>query len=202
MAQRRLPARNEQLLAASMRAFAAHGYFGTTTAQVAEQMGVSQPYVIRTFGSKLELFIRTHAFAGELMLRAFRGIDADELTPERLGRAYRDLVLRETAAVLVHAHAFSASVGEPAIGVEARRLFDEVYRTLAGAGLDHTEMWMFMGRGMLINNLLLMEAPRYADGYDFAPLVAVVLAGPPPPPEARPDARPDDPDAHPEEHER
>lgn len=176
--QRRPPARNDQLLAASMRAFAARGYFGTSTADVAEHMGVSQPYVIRTFGSKRELFIRTHALAGELMLRAFRTAAAAGPDPDRLGAAYRDLVLRETAAVLVHAHAFSASVGEPRIGAEARRLFDEVYRTLRDAGLDDQTIWVFMGRGMLINNLLLMEAPRYARDHDFGRLVELVLGGP------------------------
>lgn len=50
-------------------------------------LGLSQPRVIRTFGSKRELFIRTHAFAGELILRAFRSVDAADADPERLGAA-------------------------------------------------------------------------------------------------------------------
>lgn len=62
--------------------------------------------MIRTFGSKRELFIRTHAFAGELILRAFRNIDAADADPE----------------------------------TARRRLFDEVYCTLRGAGLDDHRM--------------------------------------------------------------
>ena len=190
------PARNDELLGASMRAFADRGYFGTSTARVAEHMGVSQPYVIRTFGSKLELFLRTHAFAGELILSAFRSVDVRPVDVTLLGAAYRKLVMRETAAVLVHAHAFSASVGEPRIGIEARRLFDEVYRTLRASGLDDTAIWMFMGRGMLINNLLLMEAPRYAVDHDFRGLVERVLGAP-----TDPSAAPDGGRPHPEESE-
>jgi len=178
---RRLPARNDELLDASVRAFAARGYFGTSTAQVAASMGVSQPYVIRTFGSKRELFVRTHAHAGETIVTAFRsatGTPGSAFDPERLGAAYRALVLSQPASVLVWAHAFSAATAEPAIGAESRRMFDEVFRTLRGAGASLAQMWDFMGRGMLMNTLLLMDAPRYADGHDFAPIVDLVFARP------------------------
>jgi AcrR family transcriptional regulator len=178
---RRPPARNDELLAASERAFAARGYFGTSTAQVAAAMGVSQPYVIRTFGSKRELFLRTHAHAGAAIVSAFRAAASSSegaFDPEHIGAAYRALVLSQPASVLVWAHAFSAATAEPAIGLESRRMFDEVYRALRDAGASALEMWDFMGRGMLMNTLLLMEAPRYADEYDFAPIVDLVF-GPP-----------------------
>lgn len=186
---RRRPARDSELLDASVRAFAARGYFGTSTAQIAIEMGVSQPYVIRTFGSKRELFLRTHAHAAAAILDAFRST-GDRFDPERLGAAYRGLVLSSPAAVLVWAHAFSAAAAEPEIGVESRRMFNEVYRALRELGATDVEMWAFMGRGMLINTLLLMDAPRYAAGYDFAPLIDLVFGLPssslpaiaPPPP--------------------
>ncbi|WP_353681698.1 TetR/AcrR family transcriptional regulator [Microbacterium sp. 69-7] len=93
---RRPPARNEELLDASVRAFAPRGYFGTSTAEVAKAMGVSQPYVIRTFGSKRELFLRTHAHAAGAILTAFRSasrgrVAGDGFDAERVGAAYRDL---------------------------------------------------------------------------------------------------------------
>ncbi len=178
---RRLPARNDELLDASVRAFAARGYFGTSTAQVASAMGVSQPYVIRTFGSKRELFLRTHAHAGAAIVSAFRSVTSapgGAFDPERVGAAYRGLVLSQPASVLVWAHAFSAATAEPAIGVESRRMFDEVYRTLRDAGASDIQMWDFMGRGMLMNALLLMEALRYAGDYDFAPIVDLVFGSP------------------------
>jgi AcrR family transcriptional regulator len=176
---RRLPARNEELLTASMRAFAARGYFGTTTVQVAEQMGVSQSYVIQAYGSKRCLFIRTHAHAGELIVNTFRSASNGHFDRPRLGAAYRELVLSEPAAVLVFAHGFSAATAEPEIGEEARRLFGAVYRTLRDIGGSDQEVSDFIGRGMLINNLILMEAARYADEHDFRAVVEIVLGVPP-----------------------
>lgn len=172
---RRRTARDDELLTASVRAFAARGYFGTSTAQVAAEMGVSQPYVIRTFGSKLELFVRTHAHAGAEITRAFREATGEGFDPERLGAAYRTLILSRPEAVLVWAHAFSAATAEPEIGVESRRQFDEVYRTLRDAGASDLDLWAFMGRGMLMNNLLLMQAPHFGDRYDFGPLVDLIF---------------------------
>ncbi|WP_295839411.1 TetR/AcrR family transcriptional regulator [uncultured Microbacterium sp.] len=177
---RRRPARDAELLAGSVRAFAARGYFGTSTAQVAAEMGVSQPYVIRTFGSKLELFVRTHAFAAAEIVTVFRAATSDGFDGDRLGAAYRALVLSDTAALLVWAHAFSAATAEPVIGAESRRQFDEIYRVLRDTGASDEELWAFMGRGMLMNNLLLMQAPRFADDYDFAPLVELVFGARPP----------------------
>jgi len=175
---RRVPARNEELLMASMRAFAARGYFGTTTVQVAEQMGVSQSYVIQAYGSKRCLFIRTHAHAGELIVNTFRAASTGQFDRQRLGAAYRELVLSEPAAVLVFAHGFSAAIAEPEIGQEARRLFGTVYRTLRDTGGSDQEVSDFIGRGMLINNLILMEAARYADEHDFRAVVEIVLGIP------------------------
>src|SRR3954464_15324522 len=49
--------RRELVLAAAARAFARSGYAGTSTDAVAREAGVSQPYVVRIFGTKLELFL-------------------------------------------------------------------------------------------------------------------------------------------------
>ena len=49
--------RRELVLEAGTRAFAHGGYHGTSTDAVAKEAGVSQPYVVRIFGTKLELFL-------------------------------------------------------------------------------------------------------------------------------------------------
>src|SRR6478752_10724106 len=49
--------RRELVLAAATRAFARGGYHGTSTDAVAKEAGVSQPYVVRMFGTKLDLFL-------------------------------------------------------------------------------------------------------------------------------------------------
>src|SRR5659263_777497 len=53
-------ARREQILSAALPAFAEGGYAGTTTDQVARAAGVSQPYVVRLFGSKKQLFLELY----------------------------------------------------------------------------------------------------------------------------------------------
>src|SRR3954447_19451598 len=49
--------RRELVLAAATRAFSRGGYAGTSTDAVAKEAGVSQPYVVRIFGTKLDLFL-------------------------------------------------------------------------------------------------------------------------------------------------
>ncbi|GGL12901.1 hypothetical protein GCM10009769_33620 [Curtobacterium luteum] len=177
MRARRPPARNEELLDAAMTAFAARGYFGTTTAQVAASMGVSQPYVIQTFGSKRELFLRTHAHAGSRIVAAFRAAanGSETFVPASLGAAYVRLVRSDLAAVLVHAHAFSAAPAEPAIAAEARRLFEEITATIRAAGATIPEAAAFLSRGMLINNLLLMDAANASADADVLAIVEAIL---------------------------
>src|SRR5882757_7718086 len=92
------PEREQQLLAAAVVAFAGGGYKGTTTDQVARLAGVSQPYVLRRFGTKQALFLATYRFAGNRIQDAFR--DAAATVPESaavpdhlaaLGTAYHNL---------------------------------------------------------------------------------------------------------------
>ena len=49
--------RREEVLRAAAVAFADGGYQGTTTQDVAERAGISQPYIFRLFSSKKELFV-------------------------------------------------------------------------------------------------------------------------------------------------
>ena len=49
--------RRALVLEAGTRAFAHGGYHGTSTDAVAKEAGVSQPYVVRMFGTKLDLFL-------------------------------------------------------------------------------------------------------------------------------------------------
>ncbi|NUR98791.1 MAG: TetR/AcrR family transcriptional regulator, partial [Kribbellaceae bacterium] len=49
--------RGDEVLRAAVQAFAAAGYEGTKTDEIARLAGVSQPYVIRLFGTKQQLFL-------------------------------------------------------------------------------------------------------------------------------------------------
>jgi len=70
--------RRELILGAAMRVFGYHGYVGTTTAEIARAAGVSQPYVVRMFGTKEKLFVEVLHRALDTLLAAFRAALADE----------------------------------------------------------------------------------------------------------------------------
>ncbi|MBG0561244.1 TetR/AcrR family transcriptional regulator [Actinoplanes aureus] len=144
--------RHVQLVAAALQAFAQGGYAGTTTDQVARIAGVSQPYVVRLFGSKQELFLATLRYAGDRIEAKWRAAAADDPTLERLGAAYEDLLAeRELLVVLLHGY---AAAGDPVIGDAVRDCYGRLYwvvRELTGADPDQTRG--FFAMGMLITVL-------------------------------------------------
>lgn len=59
MASKRLPAekRRKQILRAAVRVFAANGYAGATTREIAEEAGVAEALLYRYFSGKKDLFV-------------------------------------------------------------------------------------------------------------------------------------------------
>ena len=148
--------RHGQLVTAALQAFAEGGYAGTTTDQVARIAGVSQPYVIRLFGSKQELFLATLRYAGDRVEEKWRTAAAKEPTLESLGTAYKELLAeRELLVVLLHGYAAAA---DPAIGDAVRDCYGALYdvvRQLTGASAE--EARDFFAFGMLITVLGAMR---------------------------------------------
>jgi len=148
--------RGEEVLEAAVRAFGASGYEGTTTDEIARMAGVSQPYVIRLFGTKQQLFVAAVQAVGERIEQIFR--EAAEESPDlhNLGRNYKRL-LSEPELLLVLLHGFSAS-GEPAIGDCVRERFGSIYtlvRELTGASPAETRE--FIASGMLLTVMSAMQ---------------------------------------------
>ena len=50
-------ARREDILDAAVGVFAEHGLHGASTEEIAKRAGISQPYVVRLFGTKKELYL-------------------------------------------------------------------------------------------------------------------------------------------------
>jgi AcrR family transcriptional regulator len=146
--------RSEQLVEAAVKAFATTGYAGTSTDDVARLADVSQPYVIRLFGSKQRLFLAGVEHAGDRIEQAFRDVGPAELAG--LAAAFdRLLASREYLAMLLHGFAASA---DPAIGAVVRDRFGRIYRLvkeLSGAEVD--EVREFLATGMLQTVLAVMK---------------------------------------------
>ncbi|QWT22686.1 TetR/AcrR family transcriptional regulator [Subtercola sp. PAMC28395] len=149
--------RREQILRAATETFGKYGYYGSSTAQVAAAAGVSQPYVVRTFGTKEQLFLEVIQRALTLLMNAFREAVADTDSPipldNRLGLAYVNQ-LSEHGTLLSLMHGFILG-REPVIGMAGRRGFMEVYRYLRDeAGFSVPEVQNFLAQGMLINTMI------------------------------------------------
>lgn len=160
--------RRELVLTAATAVFGERGYVGTTTDAVARAANVSQPYVVRMFGTKEALFLAVLERALERLLAAFRGAIAEnsaslrEEIHQRLGAAYGDLIT-DRGLLLSLMHAFVLG-SDPEIGRAARRGFLEVYRLLRHeADFTAQEAQVFLGSGMLLNTLIGL---RMADDFD------------------------------------
>jgi AcrR family transcriptional regulator len=171
------PDRRELVLDAAMRAFGSTGYAGTTTDAVAREAGVSQPYVVRIFGTKLELFLEVFDRSTRLIKAGFQEvIDAGPFDPddeddwERLGTRYAELVLGDRPMLQVMMHGFAAG-GEPTIGAKARARMGEIFDVVRSTGCTDERARDFIAQGMLLNVMLAMDAPAHvADGDGLAAL--------------------------------
>ncbi|WP_235687023.1 TetR/AcrR family transcriptional regulator [Tomitella gaofuii] len=168
--------RRLSIIAAATEQFARGGYAGTTTDEVAQAAGVSQPYVVRMFGGKSKLFRAVVTAAFERTVAVFeQKLDELDRTPaitadapeywESLGGAYKELVA-DRSQLLVLMHGFAAGA-EPEIGELARGGMASIYRLLvARTGCSPDQARDFLAHGMLINVLLAIEAPAHAAGDD------------------------------------
>lgn len=150
--------RRELILAAAAGVFGERGYVGATTDAVAKAAGVSQPYVVRMFGSKAELFRAVLERSLEKLLEGFRQEirehrASDEPLPICIGRRYVDL-LSDRGLLLSLMQAFLLGA-DPEIGPTARAGFLRVYRVLRDeAGFTPDEASAFLSTGMMINTLV------------------------------------------------
>ena len=176
--------RRQLILDAATEVFGARGYIGATTDQVARAAGISQPYVVRMFGSKERLFVEVVARAKDALLAAFRsaldalgeGPSPEELT-HALGDAYVDLAEQRG----IHLSLLQAFVqgADPVVGAAAREGFLAVWRLLRQeAGFPPDAAREFIAQGMLISVLLSVRMPESAADDPEAREMLVCTFGP------------------------
>lgn len=166
--------RRELVLAAAMGVFGDYGYVGATTDQVARAAGVSQPYVVRMFGTKEKLFLEVLHRALVAMLDAFRSAlhgDPEVDVERRMGLSYFEL-LKKHGLLLSLMHSFVLG-NDPAIGAAARRGFLEIYGFLRDeVGFTPLQAHEFLASGMLANTMI---STRMGDVVDDDPRARELL---------------------------
>jgi AcrR family transcriptional regulator len=152
--------RREQILGAALRVFAEGGYAASTTDQVARAAGVSQPYVVRMFGTKQQLFAEVYERACSRVVETLAGVEPGPDAGEQMGQAYVEL-LRDHDLLQLMMHGYVAGA-DPQIGRIARRTLAKAYRLYRErSGGSPEEARGFVAHGMLINVLVASGAPEH-----------------------------------------
>ena len=147
------------------------GYEGATTDEVARAAGVSQPYVVRLFGSKENLFLAAIDDAVARMLAAFRAALADDDgTPCAQSASARRMSTSSRCGASTRPSPTPICMGShPAIGPAARRGFATAWRFFRDElGIDADEARAFMAEGMLISTMIGL---RLVDDYGSDPQI-------------------------------
>ncbi|RGC65783.1 Biofilm operon icaADBC HTH-type negative transcriptional regulator IcaR [Micromonospora sp. MW-13] len=158
--------RREDVLSTAIGAFAARGYFGTTTVEVAKRAGISQAYLYRLFPDKESLF----AAVVERCFERFReslsegAATAEGSSPEAVLSAMAGayvLLIRDQELLLVQLHAQCAAVSVPEIRQAVQRGYArlvEYARSVSGG--SQAQVQELFARGALCNAVVTMGAEQ------------------------------------------
>jgi AcrR family transcriptional regulator len=147
--------RREQVLSVAELEFAACGLHGASTETIARGAGITQAYVFRLFGTKLELFLACVDAAFERLTLALRAAAGDATGVDALaamGREYYAMLADRTTLLLQLQGIAAAAAGEPEIRDAVRVSFGKLWQAVsATAGLDPVTIKTFLAFGMLLN---------------------------------------------------
>ncbi|WP_448320262.1 TetR/AcrR family transcriptional regulator [Streptomyces sp. CO7] len=156
--------RRETVLRTAIGAFAARGYFGTTTAEVAKAAGISQAYVYRLFPNKEVLFTAVVEHCFTRVRAALEGGAAKVTSSEpqavldSMGDAYAQLI-SDNDLLLVQLHAQAAAVSEPAIKEAVRAGYARTVEYVRSAsGGSEEQVQRFFAVGMLCHLIVSLDA--------------------------------------------
>ena len=147
------------MLDAALEEFAAAGFEGTSTEDIARRAGISQPYLFRLFGTKKELYIATVARCFretlEMFQRAAEGRRGEEAL-HAIGEAYRDQLERDRTALRAQMQAYAAC-DDPEICAAVRAGYgDLVAYVRRVSDADWPTVWSFFATGMMLNVMASM----------------------------------------------
>jgi AcrR family transcriptional regulator len=152
--------RRDEILAVAFQAFGDRGFEATSTEDIAQAAGVSQPYLFRLFGTKKQLFLaaveRVHELTGAALDagRAEAGPDCGPF--EAMGHAYK-AAMASPGLLRMQMQALAAC-GDPDVRrvVQAGfgRIVDRIQTTTAASP---EVLAGFVAKGMLLNVLAAMD---------------------------------------------
>jgi AcrR family transcriptional regulator len=146
--------RREEILQAALVRFGATGLHGTSTELIASDVGVSQPYLFRLFGTKKQLFMAAIEWAFDHTVERFReagrGASDRHDAFRRMGETYMELV-RDRRYLAIQLQAY-ASTDDPEIRAVVQEGFGRLtLEIMRHTDADPAELAAYLGRGMLLN---------------------------------------------------
>ncbi|MFG2784515.1 TetR/AcrR family transcriptional regulator [Streptomyces prunicolor] len=170
--------RRETVLRTAIGAFAARGYWGTTTTEVAKAAGISQAYVYRLFPNKELLFTAVVEYCFVQVRASLERAAAEakgssaEVVLEAMGDSYARLI-SDKDLMLIQLHAQAAAVSEPAVREAVRQGYARLVEYARGAsGGSEREIQEFFAYGTLCH-LIVSMGPDEVD----APWMRTLSAG-------------------------
>lgn len=142
------------ILNAAMQEYGRSGMHATSVEVIAEHAGVSQPYIFRLFGTKVELIcaaIEHHTTGLRQVFRdAVEQRDAGTSPLEAMGLAYLGLMEADANSLRCQLHTWAAA-SDPAIREVAQRTYREIWADVAELSeASADEVRHFMAHGMLL----------------------------------------------------
>lgn len=124
--------RRSDVEAAAVEAFAARGFYGTTTSEVAAAAGISQAYLYKIYPDKTAVFVAALDHGSERLAGMLRQSLREHPEPEQLDAALRSAARRIAEAgaltrLLLHA---SVAAAEPRITEAVHRCYAKQYEVL------------------------------------------------------------------------
>ncbi len=152
--------RREHLLEVARAEFATRGYQGGSTERIAKAAGISQPYVFRLFGSKLQLFLAVIERCLEDTLAMFEAAASGrsgEDALEAIGTAYGDAIASNPTTLQCQLVGYAAC-DDPAIREAMRLGFGRLVQFVEHAsGADTDQISTFFAKGMLLNVITALQ---------------------------------------------
>ena len=156
--------RKEQILSTAVEVFAKHGYYKATTSMIAQEAGVTQPYLFHFFKTKELLYV---AVLEKGVQTIYEAIDQFQAPANQLihgmGEVFRALLGSHRNELLLTMHAFVTP--EPAIRDFARenhrKIYHLIHQKFAQGGITNAawEAKSFIGTGLMITLAEVLDAP-------------------------------------------
>jgi AcrR family transcriptional regulator len=163
MPRRSADERRQHVIEAAIETFAAEGYHGASTTEIARRAGISQPYIYALYRNKRELFLAAYREVAQRIRARLLSAAEDGADPEdrmrAMGEAYLEMI-GDSAEVLCQLQAYAAA-RDPHVREPVRDEFLALFEAVREAGgVSREEAAFFFAGGIFLAIAAALGVPR------------------------------------------